>query len=303
MPLTSNSNALRTISSGRTFLMKIVFPTFWIAVFGSASLTPFFVGRRGTDQSGLQSLEWTFLLAWFFGIAALYYLCIRLKRVRMDTEALYISNYRTEIRVPFCDISAVSEIRWLNPRLVTLKLCRDTEFGDQIVFTPKVRLWGLWSPHPIVAELRQAARDAGALIATSPDTPQAIPDARGVWKRRIKIGLGVVAAAVVFVSLLLTVVEGSLKSSEIYQMSVARAQAAKPVMDHIGYPLRQGFFVSGSLNESLGGAGNAALSIPVSGPKGSGRLYVEAKRIAGQWNFETFRLEVGQRSQFDLLAQ
>ena len=42
---------------------------------------------------------------------------------------------------------------------------------------------------------------------------------------------------------------------------------------------------SGSINVGTGGSGDANLTVPISGPKGSGTIYVTARRIAGVWNY------------------
>ena len=308
MQPTPNANAPRTISSGQTFLMKAIFPTLWISVFGLGTLSVLFgLFDDSTDAALPRSTGWMFLLAWLLGSAFIYQMCIRLKRVRMDSEALFISNYREEIRVSFHDISAISEWRWTNPRHVTIELCRDTAFGNKIVFMPKALWWNLpWKSHPVVAELRDAARSAGALAVLQVEARDASAsgsDTRSVWARRIKIGLGVATAAGAFIALVLAIVEGSIKSSEVYQLSLTKAQTAGPVAEYIGQPFRQGWLVSGSLSEAVGGTGEAVLSIPISGPKGSGRLHVEARRQAGSWSFRALQLEVdGRESEFDLLV-
>jgi len=60
-----------------------------------------------------------------------------LKRVRMDAEALYVSNYLREIRIPLSDVQHVSEIlgrrHW---NRVTITLRCDTPFGRKIDFLP-----------------------------------------------------------------------------------------------------------------------------------------------------------------------
>ena len=48
--------------------------------------------------------------------------------------------------------------------------------------------------------------------------------------------------------------------------------------------------------------GQAQFSIPVSGPKGSGTLCVEAKKSAGEWNYTSMVVEVeADKRRLDLL--
>jgi hypothetical protein len=100
---------------------------------------------------------------------------------------------------------------------------------------------------------------------------------------------------------ILAIVEGSLKQSGAYTQALAQAQANPQVIGLIGQPVTPGFFVSGSVNVN-GDSGDANISIPVSGPKGKGTVYAEAKKIAGQWQFQTLLFGVdGQTDRIDLL--
>src|SRR5579863_832812 len=87
----------RTLSSAQTFFMKLIFPLFWIAGFGFMALSPFL--GRFRDNSDFDGMKWFFLSVWLLGTVFVYWACVRLKRVRIDNEALYISNYIKEIRV------------------------------------------------------------------------------------------------------------------------------------------------------------------------------------------------------------
>ncbi len=57
------------------------------------------------------------------------------------------------------------------------------------------------------------------------------------------------------------------------------------MIQKLGEPLKRGWLVTGSIK--LNNAdGNADLSIPVSGPKGSGRVHIKASKAAGRWTVE-----------------
>ncbi len=148
----------RTISSAQTFFLKVLFPVVWIGVFAGMTVL-LFAGVPGSPDSGTPPppvTRWILLLATIAGSAVIYWACIRLKRVDLDRRALYISNYLTEISVPLRDVVEVTENRWVNTHPVTIRFQRDVGFGTSIVFTPRVRWFAFFSPHPIVAELRTA---------------------------------------------------------------------------------------------------------------------------------------------------
>jgi len=80
------------------------------------------------------------------------WLCVPLKRVQIDEENLYISNYINRIMVPISQIQSIKENIWFSthPIWITFKL--PTEFGEKIMFMPT------WCPpftsHQIVEELQ-----------------------------------------------------------------------------------------------------------------------------------------------------
>jgi hypothetical protein len=152
-----NSLTTRTISSAQTFLMKFVFPTFWISIFGFGTLTLFLGGFRGPNNSPPpDGMKWSFLAGWILGTLFIYWACARLKKVRIDDSAIYVSNYLKEIRVPFDAIAEVTENRWINIHPVTIRLRSASEFGDRVTFMPKMRIFN-WRSHPVVTELRELA--------------------------------------------------------------------------------------------------------------------------------------------------
>lgn len=148
----------RTLSSSQTLLMKCVFPVMWISVFGFGTLGLFAGGFRGANNSlPPESMKWAFLAGWIGGTMFIYWGCVRLKRVRIDGTWLYVSNYVREIRIPLEAIANVTENRWLNIHPVTIHLRSVSEFGDRIIFMPKVRMFH-WRSHPVVEELLEMAR-------------------------------------------------------------------------------------------------------------------------------------------------
>lgn len=123
------------------------------------------------------------------------------------------------------------------------------------------------------------------------------------WKSALAVGcLGLIALIVTFIGGILFLVESSIKNTPAYTEALARAQANPVVAEKIGQPLHAGWFVSGSINIS-GSSGNADFSVPISGPKGKGTLYVVAKKSAGRWQFETLQAEIeGNSERINLLV-
>jgi TonB family protein len=82
----------------------------------------------------------------------------------------------------------------------------------------------------------------------------------------------------------------TIKSSDVYRNAVEQAKANPTVVQELGEPIEEGWYVKGSVEES--GAGWASLEIPISGPKRSATIYAEAlrERRGAEWQYT--RLEV-----------
>ncbi|MBN1532005.1 MAG: hypothetical protein JXA20_05025 [Spirochaetes bacterium] len=137
----------RTVSSLFTFFYKLVLPIIVLGGIG-VGVVIFLV------QTAQPAQAVTVVAVMVMVAVMLYWLTMRLKRVAMDDQYLYISNYLREIRVRRDQIVKVTENRWINIHPVTVYFRSATEFGDRIVFMPTVRAFAFFSSHPIVAELR-----------------------------------------------------------------------------------------------------------------------------------------------------
>jgi hypothetical protein len=114
------------------------------------------------------------------------------------------------------------------------------------------------------------------------------------WKWLVPAGcLVIVGACVVFILAILGLVFGAIRSSEVYQKSIDGLSADPRIVEALGTPVKPGFFVGGSINVN-GPSGSADISIPLSGPKGKGTLYVKANKDLGFWLFTSMILEVNE---------
>lgn len=108
---------------------------------------------------------------------------------------------------------------------------------------------------------------------------------------------------VVFVGSIVLIVFSAMKSSDIYKDALARAKTHPAVIEPLGSPVTEGFLLSGNTNVN-GASGEANLSIPVSGPKGKGTIYVAATKSLGRWNYSGLVLEIERTHQrIDLLQR
>ena len=122
------------------------------------------------------------------------------------------------------------------------------------------------------------------------------------WTWAVPSGcLLLVLVVALFIGSIFFFVFSMMKSNDAYQHALAAARKDPEVAAALGQPLHEGWFISGNFEEN-GASGQASFSIPVSGPKGSGTVYVEARKAAGQWHYSTRVLEVeASKQRIDLL--
>jgi hypothetical protein len=94
-----------------------------------------------------------------------------------------------------------------------------------------------------------------------------------------------------------------MRSTDVYKDALAKTRQHPSVIEALGSPIKEGLVVSGNTNVN-GASGEANLSIPISGPKGKGTIYVAANKSLGRWNYSGLVVEIAQtRQRIDLLRK
>lgn len=106
-------------------------------------------------------------------------------------------------------------------------------------------------------------------------------------QKRLGMGLLFASALIVLFALPLAIdVESEMAKSGAYKLTMSTAQASPCVSGTLGLPLESGWLMSGYVTESAT-EGSADLSIPVEGPRGRGKLDVQADKQNGGWKIES----------------
>ena len=123
------------------------------------------------------------------------------------------------------------------------------------------------------------------------------------WKWFVPVGcLGLAILLAMFFAGIFLVVTTWVRSSYIYEEAVNRARNDPRVVRELGEPIKTGWWLLGNMHTS-GASGTADLTIPISGPRESARIYVEAEKRAGVWQFEFLVVEIdGSDEPIDLLG-
>jgi hypothetical protein len=161
-------------------------------------------------------------------------------------------------------------------------------------------------PQPIPSEPMPTIQANPTALPSQPvappvwQQPQPMPATKAVkkgwfgrnWKWVVPIGcFGMIGAFVAAIGLIMYLALGMIKSDEVYKQALDKAKSDEEVVSFIGQPISDGFMPKGSINTTTNG-GSADLQIPISGPKGSGTIFVEAQKANGEWEFKSLLVAV-----------
>ncbi len=113
------------------------------------------------------------------------------------------------------------------------------------------------------------------------------------WKWFVPVGcLGCVILSAAFFGGTFLLAMTWIRSSHVFEEAMDRARNDPRVVRELGEPIRTGWWLLGNIHTS-GSSGTADLTIPISGPRNSARIYLEAEKRAGVWKFEYLVVEIG----------
>ena len=147
---------MQRVSSNLTLFYKFFVPVFWTVFFGAVTLAVLltdyaYVGNipRGT----FQLLVVAFFLS---GVLLFAFTLLRLKRVEMSPDFVYVTNYFKNFRYPYQNIEKLEINRFLLFYIATLHLRQAGSFGRKITFVANYyRLRDFLDNHPAVQEMLQ----------------------------------------------------------------------------------------------------------------------------------------------------
>lgn len=143
---------MQNISSNLTLFLKIFLPTFWMVFFGLFTIGSFvkdiYVGGLSPSIFRLACL-----LFFLLGLSLLYFTFMQLKRVDMDNEYMYVSNYFKTVRYPYSAVEKIVERDFLLFHNVYVYFKQSGFFGQKIVFLSRdKKLTRFLSSHPDAAQ-------------------------------------------------------------------------------------------------------------------------------------------------------
>lgn len=105
--------------------------------------------------------------------------------------------------------------------------------------------------------------------------------------------VGLIAFGILMVGGLFFGLSKILKHNDPYRDSIAAVESNPAAVAALGSPVKPGIIPLGSISTD-NGAGEVNFRIRVSGPEGSGTIYVIGSKTAGatNWEYETWELDV-----------
>jgi len=119
------------ISTNATLVLKFAIPIIWMIFFGSFTIALWVVPEaEGVESDG--SVKIVLTLLFLAGIAFLYWGLLRLKRVEMDADFVYATNYFKTYRYPWHNIANIDEKDYLLFRTLHIYFDQPGKFGKKV---------------------------------------------------------------------------------------------------------------------------------------------------------------------------
>ena len=134
---------MQRISTNLTLFYKFFIPVFYIAFFGAFTWVSF-------TLSGI-SLPTRLLIVVLFVLTGLllYFTFFQLKRVEIDEEHIYVTNYFKHLRYSHNSVEKIVERDFMLFRIATIHLHQSGSFGKKLIFVPSGSLYNdFWKNHP-----------------------------------------------------------------------------------------------------------------------------------------------------------
>jgi len=124
------------------------------------------------------------------------------------------------------------------------------------------------------------------------------------WKWVVPVG-GCFTLLIIFVVFIGTIVYGvtsAFEESQPYEHALEKINQDEEITRVLGSPIKKDGMIQGSYNYS-NGKKSADMKIPITGPHGSGVLFVKASGEDDEWTYEEIRVEINDDENIDLLEE
>lgn len=122
-----------------TIILKIFLPTFWLVFFGAFVVVLWIYkidAFRGLSPNNFRILATVLYLIF---VLLFVFSLMRLKRVEMDSESIFVTNYFKHVKYPWSNVEKINESPFPFVRVATVILKTPGRFGKKLFFIPHKR--------------------------------------------------------------------------------------------------------------------------------------------------------------------
>lgn len=121
------------------------------------------------------------------------------------------------------------------------------------------------------------------------------------WKWVVPVGgcLTLIIGVIILISSLYFGITSAMEGSQPYEYAFELINQDEDLIEILGSPIEKKGMVQGSINW-VNGDKSAKMVVPISGPKGSGQLFIDASGKGEDWIYHEIRVEVDTQ-EFDLI--
>lgn len=123
----------KRISSSFTLFFRLFLPIFWAVFFGAFTVALLLTSHLPATMNNLY-FRGGVVLFYLAGLAFMYFTIFRLKRVEIDADFVYVTNYLKTYRYPFHNLSSIHEVNLYLFYLATIRFKEKGSFGKKIHF-------------------------------------------------------------------------------------------------------------------------------------------------------------------------
>lgn len=121
------------ISSSATLLLLLMVPTLWAVFFGLFTLAMWIGGSDVTPLFSNPAIRWSVTVFYLFGLLLLRASFLRLKRIELDKDSIYITNFFKHARYSHESIEKMQKLNFGLFSILHIRLKEKGIFGQKII--------------------------------------------------------------------------------------------------------------------------------------------------------------------------
>ncbi len=145
---------MTNVSSILTLALRIFLPTFFIVFYGLLMTVSLFSKEEYIASLPMSYFRIFSITMFFATLIIIYFTVFKLRRVELDSNTVFISDYFKQAKYPYQNIKNIEEHNYMLFKTVTINLEQSGIFGNRITFVPSGRRWPKYKiKHPEIQNL------------------------------------------------------------------------------------------------------------------------------------------------------